>query len=96
MCSCSSQGRYLECCGRSRPRPTLESYTNSPRSQETINRYKRARKLADLLESLGVTELNDTPTADQLVIAGKIMSWNSAPSVATWELARYLLEEKSA
>lgn len=60
---------------------------------ETVNRYKRARALADMFKKFGFTELNLEPEPHQLEAARLAMDWKNPPSVETWCLAAYLLEE---
>lgn len=62
---------------------------------ETVARYKKARKLANVLIASGAVSAialdSDTVRAAAVALTGV-----KAPSDVTWELTRYLVEEAAA
>lgn len=59
---------------------------------QAVNRYKKARKLADMFATLGVTSLSPEPTTEMLELAAQAADTN-VPSLTTWVLASHLLTE---
>ena len=72
-----------------------ETTTTGDNPFQAVNRYKKARLLADLFSQLGVTELSPEPTTEMLELAGKAAGTKSAPSLTTWVLAAHLIKEGS-
>ncbi len=59
---------------------------------ETVARYKKARRLANVLSALGIT--NEATIDDPTVRANLVaLTGVKEPSDVTWALVKYLVEE---
>ena len=59
---------------------------------ETIARYKKARKIADVLNAAGVSA-DDLDFSDETKNLAVALARVNEPSDVTWELVKYLIRE---
>jgi len=61
---------------------------------QAVNRYKKARKIANTLRLLGVTDVSPEPTSEQLSAWAGTAGVN-VPSLTTWAVVREMLKEEA-
>lgn len=74
------------------PLYAVQPVTTDDNPFKLVARYKKARKIADHLLSLGVTDVTPEPTEEMLELAG-LASETNKPSLTTWALVAHLVKE---